>query len=330
MNIQIHVLLLGLGINYIYRPQLYNHFLECNCGIGGKGCNNQTGKCICKEGYTGPKCERIKYKLRVMRVKMGANGMNGGVFGITAFGGGEYSFKICQEENNECCETDQFGTEDNNWEKHEVNYFVGKQLLSCENFVIEAGKKLTIKAQHTGGDGSIIQNITLYGSKYRANTYHTCSIGRKLDHDQSHNSTCLEHPPAYVYEDSCNGDASFCVLPFNEVTFAGAHNAGTGMVDRYILFRHKSLCGLCFLAPDPLIYRFYYNCCDLTNKYIIYLQVWMRTMMPLIVLLKIMTYLWKKCWILVLDILILMLSFVVITFCTPVMEKIICTLDLAK
>ena len=224
-------------INYIYRPQLYNHFLECNCGIGGKGCNNQTGKCICKEGYTGPKCERIKYKLRVMRVKMGANGMNGGVFGITAFGGGEYSFKICQEENNKCCETDQFGTEDNNWEKHEVNYFVGKQLLSCENFVIEAGKKLTIKAQHTGGDGSIIQNITLYGSKYRANTYHTCSIGRKLDHDQSHNSTCLEHPPAYVYEDSCNGDASFCVLPFNEVTFAGAHNAGTGMVDRYILFR---------------------------------------------------------------------------------------------
>ena len=222
---------------YYYRPQLYNHFLECNCGIGGKGCNNQTGKCICKEGYTGPKCERIKYKLRVMRVKMGANGMNGGVFGITAFGGGEYSFKICQEENNKCCETDQFGTEDNNWEKHEVNYFVGKQLLSCENFVIEAGKKLTIKAQHTGGDGSIIQNITLYGSKYRANTYHTCSIGRKLDHDQSYNSTCLEHPPAYVYEDSCNGDASFCVLPFNEVTFAGAHNAGTGMVDRYILFR---------------------------------------------------------------------------------------------
>ena len=109
---------------YYYRPQLYNHFLECNCGIGGKGCNNQTGKCICKEGYTGPKCERIKYKLRVMRVKMGANGMNGGVFGITAFGGGEYSFKICEE--NTCCETDEFGTEDNKSEKQEVNYFVGK------------------------------------------------------------------------------------------------------------------------------------------------------------------------------------------------------------
>ena len=162
-----------------------------------------------------------------MRVKMGSNGMDGGTFGVKAFGGGEYSFKICQD--NICCETTDFGTEDDNWEKHEVNYFVGKQLLTCENFVIEGGKRLTIKAQHSGGDGSIIQDITLYGSKYRANTYHTCSFGMKLDHDQSHNSTCLEHPPSYVYEDSCNGDASFCVLPFNQVTFAGAHNAGTGM-----------------------------------------------------------------------------------------------------
>ena len=57
-------------------------FQECNCGIGGKSCIIQTGECICKVGYTGPKCERIKYKLRVMRVKMGSNGMDGGAFGI--------------------------------------------------------------------------------------------------------------------------------------------------------------------------------------------------------------------------------------------------------
>lgn len=166
-----------------------------------------------------------------MKVTMGSNGMDGGLFGVKEFGGGRYSFKICQGIW-KCCETENFGTEDDNWEKFEVNYFVGKQLLQCENFLINEGQTLTIEARHSGGDGSIIQNITLYGSKYRGGTFHSCPIGVKLDHSETQKSTCEENSPHYVYYKSCNGDAKFCNLTLNEVTFAGAHNAGTGMADQ--------------------------------------------------------------------------------------------------
>ena len=72
----------------------------------------------------------------------------------------------------------------------------------------------------------------LYGSKYRGDTFHTCPIGVKLDKEQTHKSTCNENSPHYVYHKSCNGDAKFCNLTLNEVTFAGAHNAGTGMSEK--------------------------------------------------------------------------------------------------
>ena len=57
---------------------------------------------------------------------MGNNGMDGGLWGIKAFGGGRFQFEICQQ--HKCCQTSNLDTEDDNWEKYEVNYFVGKQL----------------------------------------------------------------------------------------------------------------------------------------------------------------------------------------------------------
>ena len=38
----------------------------------------------------------LSYKLRIIKVKMGINGMDGGIFGIKSFGGGRLSFQICQ------------------------------------------------------------------------------------------------------------------------------------------------------------------------------------------------------------------------------------------
>ena len=33
-----------------------------------------------------------------------------------------------------CCETENLNTDDDNWEKGHVNYFVGHQIDACENF----------------------------------------------------------------------------------------------------------------------------------------------------------------------------------------------------
>ena len=73
---------------------------------------------------------------------MGDNGMDGGLWGIKAFGGGRFQFEICQQQ--ECCQTKNLNTEDDNWEKYEVNYFVGKQLKGCENFNVTNDSNLVM------------------------------------------------------------------------------------------------------------------------------------------------------------------------------------------
>ena len=62
------------------------------------------------------------------------DGMDGGFLGNQNWGGGRFSFKFCFQDEDRCCETGNLNTEDNNWEKGEVNYFVGSQIGSCENF----------------------------------------------------------------------------------------------------------------------------------------------------------------------------------------------------
>ena len=52
-----------------------------------------------------------------------------------------------------------------------------------------------------------------------------------LDHDESATATCnrtMAEPYQYL-DKTCNGNESFCNLKFNEFTFPGTHNSGTGM-----------------------------------------------------------------------------------------------------
>ena len=130
-------------------------------------------------------------------------------------GGGEFSFKICQ--NNDCCDTGELDTQDDNWEVGEANFFVGRTLgTDCKNFRIDGANPLTLKVQHSGNDGGKIENITLTGSKNMLHMYHTCTIGVKLDNDEFHEVECTKNPAKYGYSEACNGHPEFCSKRFNK------------------------------------------------------------------------------------------------------------------
>ena len=65
------------------------------------------------------------------------DGMDGGFWGNSNWGGGRFSFKFCFQAENRCCDTGHLKTDDDNWEQGQVNYFVGFQLGSCENFTLD-------------------------------------------------------------------------------------------------------------------------------------------------------------------------------------------------
>ena len=175
------------------------------------------------------------YELRVVKVQMGTqdgDGMDGGFMDIKFFGGGEFEFEICNLKPKNCCQTGELNSEDNNWEVGEVNYFIGRQLGGCKNFNISeeaSDQKVTLKVTHSGPDGGKIQNLTLFGSRQLLHTYHTCKINKKLDNSEEDVFDCDEKVAEDEYENTCNGHSKFCDLKFDQVTFAGAHNAGTGM-----------------------------------------------------------------------------------------------------
>ena len=173
------------------------------------------------------------YELRLVKVQMGnedGDGMDGGFMDIKFFGGGEFEFEICvinQPKN--CCQTGELNSEDNNWEEGEVNYFIGRQLGGCKNFNVSKDDRVTLKVTHSGPDGGKIQNVTLFGSRQLLDTHHTCEINKKLDNNEEEVFNCVDKDADDDYVNTCNGHATFCDLKFNQVTFAGAHNAGTGM-----------------------------------------------------------------------------------------------------
>ena len=131
-----------------------------------------------------------QYALRMIQIEMGnrkGDGMDGGYWGVQAFGGGKFAMEISQDEN---CKTGYLNTEDNNWEVGEVNYFVGRQMESCENFKILHNKELKVRIKHSGPDGGRIFKVTLYGSNRFFETHHTCLINKKLDDQESHEVKC--------------------------------------------------------------------------------------------------------------------------------------------
>ena len=67
--------------------------------------------------------------------------MDGGVLGNKNWGGGRFSFEFFFQ--NQSCKTGVLKTDDDNWEKGQINYFVGHQIGSCENFPLDSIGKNT-------------------------------------------------------------------------------------------------------------------------------------------------------------------------------------------
>ena len=84
-----------------------------------------------------PKWEPNETGLRTIQVQMGnqrGDGMDGGFMRNRNWGGGRFNFQFCFLNTNQCCQTGNLDTDDDNWEKGHVNYFVGRQIDACENF----------------------------------------------------------------------------------------------------------------------------------------------------------------------------------------------------
>ena len=47
------------------------------------------------------------------------------------------------QDEDRCCETGKLKTEDNNWEKGQVNYFVGFQMGDCADFNLDGKGNIT-------------------------------------------------------------------------------------------------------------------------------------------------------------------------------------------
>ena len=178
------------------------------------------------------------YKLRVMKVVMSNDphsGMDGGMLGKRVFGyGGDFDMTICSSsdgENEECCKTGELNTSDDNWELGETNYFIGHQLNKCEDFDISTSAAVSVKIQHQGSDGGKIDHIKLRGALRNKNEL-LCEVNKKLDNSESVTVTCTSNDKnsktnGQIRE--CMGNYKFCDTAINKFSFAGSHNAGTGM-----------------------------------------------------------------------------------------------------
>ena len=91
---------------------------------------------------------------------------------------------------------------------------------------------LSIKVQHSGNDGGRIKDVTLWSSQRQQGLIYKCNIGIKLDHDESTSAICTKSQSEQLsnLNKTCNGEERFCEMKFNEFTFPGTHNSGTGLM----------------------------------------------------------------------------------------------------
>ena len=88
-----------------------------------------------------------------------------------------------------------------------------------------------MKVQHSGSDGGRIRDIILWTSYRSLGLSFQCDVGIKLDNDDSTIVECnkTKATPYTYLNKTCNGYERFCKMNFNEFTFPGTHNSGTGM-----------------------------------------------------------------------------------------------------
>ena len=95
--------------------------------------------------FKNPEFPHTTTWLRILQIQMEnqkGDGMDGGIFGCRSWCGGSFSLKLCFPKNrNQCCQTGNLNSNDDNWEKGEINYFVGHQLGACQNFPLDSKGK---------------------------------------------------------------------------------------------------------------------------------------------------------------------------------------------
>lgn len=160
------------------------------------------------------------------------DGMDGGFLRNQFWGGGRFNFEICR--GFVCCQTGNLNTDDDNWEVGEVNFFVGHQIGNCENFELDS-RNLNLTVKHNGNDGGKIKFVDLWTSYRDLGLKFRCFVNKKLDGTESFQVKCERREASSQLQNSCNGHLRFCRIPFNQFMFAGAHNAGTGMMSMLFL-----------------------------------------------------------------------------------------------
>ena len=80
-----------------------------------------------------------------------------------------------------------------------------------------------------GNDGGKIHFVKLQTSRRHHGVIFQCFITKKLDYEDFETVECTKIQNSTLCPKCCNSHEKFCALKFNETTFAGAHNAGTGM-----------------------------------------------------------------------------------------------------
>lgn len=151
---------------------------------------------------------------------------------ISLFGwknGGTYSLTICQGER--CCKTEELNTEDNNWELGQIDWFVGRQIGECNNFLIntESTSPVVLTLQHEGANAGMLDWVLLHSWHQSFGFY--CSVETRLDYTSEHITQCeLRQTEQWEEEQEfgCNGRPEFCHLRFDQFLFPGTHNSGTG------------------------------------------------------------------------------------------------------
>ena len=85
--------------------------------------------------------------------------------------------------------------------------------------------------RHSGSDGGRIRDIILWSSYRSLGLSFQCNVGIKLNNDEFAIVACKKtkaEPYKYLNR-TCNGNERFCKMKFNEFTFPGTHNSGTGI-----------------------------------------------------------------------------------------------------
>ena len=110
----------------------------------------------------------------------------------------------------QCCQTGPLNTDDDNWERGEVNFFVGRQLGACENFPINWAR-IEATLMHRGNDGGRVHHRERSDAYPVHDARQTCFINVKLDGTSDMRVNCtMEQGNGGARR--CNGGHSFCDL----------------------------------------------------------------------------------------------------------------------